>query len=1009
MSFFYTLLTRNELSFHDGRPLWKYFLTSQDFEELQRTLSYAKPYAIDYRDAALYYAEWWKRNYNGGSPNKESIFDSIGGNIRYNFNYEEFYKIAVNGGQVLGLKWIKKQNTLRFKTLLLQGGLPLTHISANQGGYLNFLLAVLEEQPETIEDFIFQPDIINLLPKSSQNDTIYENCFEIVRSILNKESVYDELLESDTTLKSISGKLKIRANQIESFRRESKPKNYWLLSMDEGQINIRLKLGLAPIYTKNALSNILGIEIQNSVYQFYLNDKLICVFKKLYSGNYKTEWFNQETHNWDGDDSLTNAFVIVEGNKVDIPDFIQIAPSLNEPTLWSYYSENEWRLIKGNGSADKSAAVLTPLSWISDADSQIITICDRDMRLMKFEGELEITENVESRKYLSGVESFDWIIESKKPRWMIKSNMPVIRGGIKMFLYDTSNNLVPSSKYEVWVKPHRTGAYWEEYSTLSNLPLGCINIKIVRNEVTAYDRVYNIKSLNIDFVETAIDKAKIEVKESAGISVKLYETPDFTIDINNNFYKLAIKPGTSKIPTTIKGALGLGTQRKLHFHMESPFQGMAIVDKEGNIIDETTVLSLKNLYGLRLLTTPGKESILTLSNKINTDVKISKYIIPAYQPLISFKDEIVRLFYLSDAMDYNNRVCLQIKEGGTLKKYEISGFSHSLEINKIDGSVALKDAANDLELFAVPMNDKIVDVTPIPLEKEVNHYKLPIKEVIKQWIIISSKEDDNQLMPRFVSINPDVEYIIPEERIKAYGKKLLESSFDAPIWNQLLALYTICSKDGYDIPFSTFDQFRALVFNSKVAAKAFLFISVNQRDQDTLIHTDIPEMEKDLGFCFHWISNADWENALNEIFGFYKLKAENMHNIISVISNYMQEFGLESVFKAMMGENSKVIHVNHMRITDLRAKLGPRVLEELPNYKPRVTKEYNIPVQAHRQVSLLVKSPIAVAESIKNVPTQYPIWGIDSFLNTIRRNIQYSQYLSPEFYKDTILHVLNTN
>src|SRR5690606_22350628 len=113
--------------------------------------------------------------------------------------------------------------------------------------------------------------------------------------------------------------------------------------------------------------------------------------------------------------------------------------------------------------------------------------------------------------------------------------------------------------------------------------------------------------LNIDFVETAIDKAKIEVKETAGISVKLYETPDFTIDINNNFYKLAIKPGNSKIPTTIKGALGLGTQRKLHFHMESPFQGMALVDKDGSIIEESTKLSLRNLYGLRLLTTPGKE------------------------------------------------------------------------------------------------------------------------------------------------------------------------------------------------------------------------------------------------------------------------------------------------------------------------------------------------------------------------------------------------------------------
>src|SRR5690606_1929316 len=215
MSFFSSLLRKNGLPNHDGRPLWKYFLTDQDFEDLCKELRYAKPFLIDARDAALYYAEWWKRTYNGGIPSKESIFNSLGGNIQYHFNYQEFYKIAKRGGQILGFKWIVKQNTLRFKTLLLQGGLPLTHIADNQGKYLDFLFVVLEEHPETIEDFIFQPHIINHLPKSSQNDTIYENCFEIVRSILNNENIYDELLDSDNILKDISGKLKVRANQLQ--------------------------------------------------------------------------------------------------------------------------------------------------------------------------------------------------------------------------------------------------------------------------------------------------------------------------------------------------------------------------------------------------------------------------------------------------------------------------------------------------------------------------------------------------------------------------------------------------------------------------------------------------------------------------------------------------------------------------------------------------------------------------------------------------------------------------
>ncbi|TYA55698.1 hypothetical protein [Formosa maritima] len=1009
MSYFQKLLVTNHLSSHDGRPLWRYFLTEPDFQELRKTLSYAKPYYIDARDAALYYAEWWKRNYNGGSPNKESVFDSIGGNIRYNYNYNEFYQIAKKGGQMLGLKWIVKQNTLRFKTLLLQGGLPLTHISGNQGGYLNFLLAVLEEQPETIEDFIFQPHIINHLPVSSRNDTIYENCFEIVRSILNKESVYDDLLNSDDTLKSISSQLKIRANQLERKTRLTKPKNYWLMSKIDEKVHIHLTLGLASVYTKEGLANILGIEIDESEYQFYLNDKLICVFKRLHSGSYKTDWFNQENHNWDGEDSLPNTYVIADGKQTTIHDFIQINPSLDKPTLWSKYSESEWRLIKGNGSTDKSAAILMPSNWESENESQQVEVLDDKLLWLEFEGEIQIKKNKEQRTYLSDVESFDWTIESRKPQWMQKSSMPVVRSRFNIFLYDVSNKIIPSSKYQVWIKANRVGLDWRELSEVKILPLGCIDVKIEVNGLTAYDLIYNIGNLSIENTETDIDKALITANGLGGMVMNLLETPLVNINHQNNQFALIVNTEHSKIPPMVKGSLGIGTQRKLHFQMESPFQGMALVDKDGNIINERHTLSLRNLFGLRILTTPGRESILSLKNKVNSEVKISKSIIPAYQPLIAYRDEMVRLFYLADAMDHRNRICLELREGNLIKNYELSGFSHTLEINPREGVVELLNSNDTLELFAIPMNDRLKEVSAIPLIKEAAYYKVPTHEYVKQWIIISSKEDGNQLMPRFINMDPIDEGLKPDERIKTYGKQLLESSFDADIWKQLLDLFTICSKNGYDIPFSTFDQFRALTSSSKVAAKAFLFISVNQGDQETLLQKDIPEMEKDLGICFHWIAKDDWDSALNEIFDFYKVEPINYQHFIALISGYMKENGFDKIFRSMMGSSVKFPAISHMRINDLRAKLGERVLKELPGLRPPTTSNYNIPVDQHKQVRLLVKSPIAVAESIKNSSAEHPIWGDFPYGNLIRRNIQYSQFISPNFYNETILHVLNTN
>jgi hypothetical protein len=123
----------------------------------------------------------------------------------------------------------------------------------------------------------------------------------------------------------------------------------------------------------------------------------------------------------------------------------------------------------------------------------------------------------------------------------------------------------------------------------------------------------------------------------------------------------------------------------------------------------------------------------------------------------------------------------------------------------------------------------------------------------------------------------------------------------------------------------------------------------------------------------------------------------------------MEENGLNEVFDLIMEKKIKTKRISHMEINTLRSNLGERVLKELPGKSPRIHGDYGIPIKHHKQVKLLIKSPIAVAESIKNVPTDYPIWGPDEIINTIRRNIQYSQYLSPGFYKKVILNILNSN
>lgn len=1004
MNFFPILLKKRNLNQHNGWPLWKYNLNEEEYYNLKKNLQIASKFNIDPRDAALYYAQWWKRNYKGGIPSKYEVFQSLEGNIQYYFDEQKFYKIARKGAQMLGVKWIKKQNTLYFKTLLLQGGLPLKHISENKSSYKAFLEAVLEEQPETIEDFMFKSHIIELLPKSCQNDIVYENCFEIVRSILNDDREYDQLLESEESLKEISSSLKIKKASLKRKIRQSKPKNYWLISFKNGVPKINLRLGLADKYTKETLSEILGFEAIDKDYQFYMEDNLICIFRRMINGQFKTDWYNQENKEWEPSMGAPYTYVIVNGRKVEVIDFIQTIPNLEEPSLWSKFSDIEWRLMKGFSCSNKKAALLFPSNWSTGRLASTKEVYSYSLDWFPFEGEIVLNSNEGgNRTYFSGVNSFDWIIESEKPKWMLRSNMPVVQGIPKVLVYDDEGYHIRRNQYKVYARKHNSKDIWDDISKLRFISTGCFDLRIEKNELIAYDVFFNIGNLQAIFSDQSIHSTQIKFKNQDNFDYKLYESELIHIAKEYDRFKLKLNTEFSKIPSIIKGTVGHTGKKKLVFDLITPFQGMTLTDKDGQIIEDNKQLSISNLYGMRILSTPNKETILKIKNSLKPDVVITKEIKESIQPLISFKDEIVRLFYLADAMEYTNTVTLELYEGREKKIFKISGFSHTLDVShQLENKVSLLNSDENLELFAVPLMCSSNDIEVIPLIQDELNYSIPITEISKQFIIISSKKEASKLMPRFVHTGDFYVGSDKVERIDNFHSELSLTGFNDDIWQQVLKYFNICVQ--YDIPFSTFDQLRAISRSSKVASKAFLFLGYNQSDSIEYIQKAIPEMEKDLGICFHWISKKDWGNSIEEI-----NKLDNFMyypHILELISSYMEANGLQKLFKYVSGASIKSESISQRNILDLRSQLGARVLNELPHNSPKISDNYHIQIEEHKAVRLLLQAPIAVAESINNAQNKYTIWGGDEKREVIRRNIQYSQYLKQEFYNKTILHVL---
>lgn len=1002
MEYFINLLQNRNLLRHNGKKLWEYALTDKEYEELISVLQNTREWNLAPRDATLYYAEWWRRNYNGGKPSKESVFESIGGNIQYNLDANKFYKKARKGAEILGIKWVSKQNTLYFRTLLLQGGLPLHHISENKSNYKSFLLAVLEEQPEKIEDFIFQSQIINLLPPSSRNDVIYENCFEIVQSILNNENYYEKLFSSNETIREISNALIVRKRTLPPKKRFIKPQNYWLFNTNKN--NISLRLGLADKYSSENLSQILGFVVEEKSYQFYLNDELICVFRKMLRGDYKTDWHNQFKQEWNNEIQIPISYVISNNEKYEVKDFIQITPNLDKPTLWAPFSDNEWRLVKGSGVSSDKALLMFPNNWNSyNIDSQI-NLYGRNLNSLEFKGEVQLKnkDNSEIRFYKTDVTSFDWTIVSQKPNWVLKSNMPIVTSKPNILVYDEKNELVNANNYEIFAKYHAPNEQWQLLSEINTLPIGCIDLKIKKEDVVAFDSCYNIGNLNVIYSNQSINLANISLNSNQ-FSFKLEETPLLNIENKNNSFILKVNQEFLNIPTSIKASLKLGTSKSLFFELGSPFKGIALLNKDGQIIDENEKLTFKHLHGLRILTPNNSIAIIKMQNELRNEVIILKELTINPQPLISFKDELLRLYYLADAMDYRNKVKIELSSGCQTKTYFISGFTHTLDVTEqLERKIKLYDSNDELELYAVPLNCKPQEINLIPIVFQDGKYEIPNCEFTNQFIIISSKDSETQLMPRFVNTNVTFNNTDKNERIEKYYKEFYESNFQSEIWSELLVYFKICVEQN--LPFSTFDQIRSISRDSKVTSKAFFYFGIYQHDLDEYIQKIIPEMEKDLGICFHWIKKQDWENAINEIYEFIRLD-NYQYNIPAILSYYFQNNDLEQLTQFLSNSNINILPVLNPEINVVRAKLGERVLNELPIMKPRVNFYYNIP-KVPDNIILLLNSPIAVAESILDLQQEYPIWGGDNFREKIRRNIQYSQYLTPDFYNHVILHVL---
>lgn len=896
------LRTRGMQGLQKNMPLWKFKLSEEEYEALKQTLRIHTSDLAKYgEEAALCYAEWWRRDYKGNIPSKEDVTMRIGIHSSY---ANELYKAAREALQKHGYTFLHSlKGTLYFRTLLNQGGLPINYItnSGNMGNYSRFLKELVSELSlinidwnEVDSSIIQQFNCISYLGKAFKNENIYDVSMQIAHAVIVGEKDILPYDDTDASLAELTKSLETAYRRAKAQRKTRPLSLHWKLrTMENRKGYLYVNMDVVKDISSDSIP---GLNIM-TCYSFdvFVAGTLVGKYVRKDNirdeeGNILSAIYTRINVGMHSDILWTGEPVVEVKVRCDNDDrlFLTIAgcypPNFYYPQVFQMLDDNLYSMSE-TANAGNNVAIFSH-EW-KNGKSLPITICDKELYYNAFTDELDLhnSETGEDVKLTNNFTPYTVEFSGNYISWVEKSNYKLLSTIPFVRVYDQEKNRVHNFivKYRF-----RNDNYikWRSLKSSCVFPCGLVDIRVeLPDGHTVTETFYSIGKLKFTSDNESVFATNIICSCGADMLPKIntQEGVDIT-ELGTNKWMVKRSKDSKFTPSVCDFSLYCAGNPTLHLSIAIPFDGVTVTDVKGNIVPNGKIVSLANLTNFCVVSHGcyGKKrniDVSYVSDKVE-DYSLLKHlrskVIDGLVSLADYNDLIVRMFNLYGANSFDRSSSVAMNIYGTeifIRKFVLESTIEDGKIRVIDSTEEdTDDFLYDGEVYAFPVGDELSseDFFVVKLERidnSENLFAFPDDFDQQEVVVFSGPEARRRMVPKYYNrVAYDFDKQERAEHSSSNTQKWSEILANEDVmmgkhWKDVCKAFDICSH--YYLPFSTYNGLKPIARNSKFLAKFVIAMWLNEY-QDVLSQ-DIDRFEQEMVVAIHWIPAKIWEESIGEL------------------------------------------------------------------------------------------------------------------------------------------------